>query len=576
MLKIFGNGANKKLIIITGAVVGVLLAVFAGLCIYTSAYGKIYPNVRAGGVALGGKTVEEAKALLDEDFSKRYGEAAIKVKLEDVYERTVTSGELSISFPSEETAQNAYNYGREGGVFSRLGAFLGSHEVETAVKADEAAVGKVLADFTKYDMAPVDASYEISGNKLILHPKTDGKKLDTEKFRNELISRFADENYEDMQISRDVNEAVAIDMDKMYADVHKEASDARIEVKDGKNTIVPHVVGVDFDLAAAKKAYDESNGKAVGISLKITQPKVYTESLEANLFKYCLSEAETHFSPKKVARTTNVRLAAKYLNGKILNPGEEFSYNKTVGPRTKARGFKAAAIFASGEVVDGIGGGICQVSSTLYMAALRANMKITQRKNHTFYVDYAPKGEDATVVYGSIDFRFVNTSPYPIKIVATSQNNYIRIKLMGTKADNYTVKFTKETLSTVAYSTKTKQTASLAKGVKKVEQKGQPGLTMKVYRTVYDANGKKVTSYLENKSTYKPMPEIVLVGTGAAVPSSGEAKPAVKEEKPAEQEPPKEETPKTEEKPAETQEPEKEATASDAEKEGEDAPELIS
>ncbi|MBR2180860.1 MAG: G5 domain-containing protein, partial [Oscillospiraceae bacterium] len=134
------------------------------------------------------------------------------------------------------------------------------------------------------------------------------------------------------------------------------------------------------------------------------------------------------------------------------------------------------------------------------------------------------------VVYGSLDFRFKNTSPYPIKIVATSKNNYIRVKLMGTEPDEVrTVKLTKKTHSTTPYTTREKQTSELPAGERKVEQKGQEGLSMTVWRNVYDKNGKLVESYVENKSKYKPMPEVVLVGTGkaqtATAPAASEVKP---------------------------------------------------
>ncbi|MBQ5778267.1 MAG: VanW family protein, partial [Oscillospiraceae bacterium] len=307
-------------------------------------------------------------------------------------------------------------------------------------------------------------------------------------------------------------------------------------------------------LAAARAAYEKTPDEVVKIPLVITKPKVYTKHLEVNLFKYCLAEVETHFSPKKVERTSNVRLAASLVNGTILNPGEEFSYNKVVGPRTTARGFKAAAIFAQGEVVDGIGGGICQVSSTIYMAALRANMKITERKNHAFYVDYTPKGEDATVVYGSIDFRFKNTSAYPIKIVATSKNNYIRVQLMGTEPDEkVTVKLTKKTHSTTPYTTREKKSASLAAGQRTVEQKGQEGLSMTVYRNVYDSKGKLIESYVENNSKYKPMPQIVLVGSAPSAPTVAPEEPTPENPEP-QPETPAPEAPSTPESAPETPE----------------------
>ncbi len=534
MTKIFNGGKLPKWALITAGALAVLLLLFAVLTVYTYAHGDIFPGVSAGGVKLGGMNEQEAVAALDSSCDTRYSEATLTVELEDIVKRDVTAKELGVKLSSEQTAKDALAAGHEGGFFHRLGDVLsivfGGREIDIAVTTDEAAAGALMAELAKYDVAPVDASYTIEESTLVLHPRTDGKKLDTEALMQSIAGRFLNEDYSPLRAERTLSESVALDIDKVYAEVHKEVCDAHLEKSGEGNKIVPHVVGVDFDLEAAKIAYEKTPGEVIKIPLTLTQPKVLTKHLEVNLFKHCLAEVETHFSPKKVARTANVRLSASLINGTVLNPGEEFSYNKTVGPRTAARGFKEAGIFSQGEVVDGIGGGICQTSSTLYMAAIKANMKITERTNHSFYVDYAPKGEDATVVYGSLDFRFKNTSPYPIKIVATSKNNYIRVKIMGTEPDEArTVKLTKKTHSTTPYTTREKQTSELPAGERKVEQKGQEGLSMTVWRNVYDKNGKLVESYVENKSKYKPMPEIVLVGTGksqaASAPAASEVKP---------------------------------------------------
>ncbi|MBQ2840956.1 MAG: VanW family protein [Oscillospiraceae bacterium] len=537
MMKIFGSEKLPKWAVTVAAVLVCVILLFSFLAIFTYAYGNIFPGVSAGGVKLGGMTYDEAVAALDSACSERYKDAALTVKLEDAYERKITAEELDLRFSSQDTATAALAVGREGGFFGRifevLGVVFGGHEAELSVNMNNDSWNAICAELTKFDVAPVDAAYTVEEETtLVLHPKTDGRRLDTEALMNTIKERFFNEDYSELSATREVAESVSLDIDKVYSEVHKEVTDAHLE-KDGEgNKIVPHVVGVDFDLEAAKIAYEKSPDEVIRIPLTLTQPKVLTKHLEVNLFKYCLAEVETHFSPKKVERTANVRLSASLINGTVLNPGEEFSYNKTVGPRTAARGFKAASIFSQGEVVDGIGGGICQTSSTLYMAAVKANMKITERTNHSFYVDYAPKGEDATVVYGSLDFKFKNTSQYPIKIVATSKNNYIRIKLMGTEPDEVrTVKLTKKIHSTTPYTTREKQTADLKLGERKVEQKGQEGLSMTVYRNVYDKKGKLIESYVENKSKYKPMPEIVLVGTAKVSQTEGESVPVTAPEK---------------------------------------------
>ncbi len=545
MKKLFGGGfdfKSKPVVAAVAAFVAVVL-LFAALTVYTYAHGDIFPRVTAEGVRLGGMNREEAITALDAHSKSRYEGAKLEIKLEDITSRTVSAQELGVSLPAEDIADAALRVGHEGGFFPRIWdvfcTLFAGHETKSEIRLDDAALGKVVAELSAHDIAPTDATYEITDKELVLYPKADGKKLDAEALEKTIRERFTAQDYSTIEVARLVAESKGLDMDKLYSEVHKEVSDARLEKNENENVIVPHVVGVDFDLDAARIAYEKSADEILRIPLEITQPKVFTKTLEAGLFKDVLADVTTNFSPKKVARTANVRLAAKLVNGKVLNPGEEFSYNTTVGPRTKARGFQEAAIFASGEVVDGVGGGICQVSSTLYMAAIRANMEITERKNHSFYVDYAPKGEDATVVYGSIDFRFKNTSPYPIKIVATSKDNYIRIKLMGTETDKFTVKLTKKTLSTSPFEERVRNVSTLAKGERNIEQKGQEGLVMEVYRNVYDEGGKLISSKFENKSTYKPMPQIVHVGTAAATEEEPST-PAISE---TETEPPAEEMP---------------------------------
>lgn len=550
-MKLFGNGKAPKGFIIGAAALAVVILLAATLAIFTYAHADIFPGVTVDGIALGGKNLEEATAALESAGNERYASASFDIVLEDVAKYTANGGELGVKFSSAETAAEAMKVGHDGGFFTRIGdvvaAMFGARDLSPQVTFDEYALEDMLAELTKYDVAPIDGEYTIEDETtLVLHPKSDGRKLNTEKLLEDVKAKFAEQNYEQLEVTRETAASVALDMDKVYSEVHKEVADAYLDKKDGGSVIVPHVVGVDYDLAAAKAKYAETPDEVIRIPLKLTQPKVLTKHLEVNLFKYCLGDVTTRFSPKKVSRTANVRLSAKLINGTILNPGEEFSYNKTVGPRTKARGFKEAAIFAQGEVVDGIGGGICQTSSTLYMAAVEANMKTTQRSNHSFYVDYAPKGEDATVVYGSLDFKFKNTSKYPIKIVATSENNWIRVRIMGTEPDEVrTVKLTKKTHSTTPYPTREKVSPDLKAGERKVEQKGQPGLSMTVYRNVYDKNGKLIESYVENNSKYKPMPEIVLVGSGTAAETTAPATP--------------EAAPEETQKPAETAKPEQEA-----------------
>ena len=180
----------------------------------------------------------------------------------------------------------------------------------------------------------------------------------------------------------------------------------------------------------AKKLIQEDK-EEYEIPLKITQAKKKLSDLGEEAFSDQLATFSTIYDASATNRAYNVELATKKINGTIIRPGETFSYNKTVGSRTIEAGWKEGTAYISGKVVPSVGGGVCQVSSTLYNAALLANLEITERTNHTFTVDYVAASRDATVYYGSLDFCFKNTRKYPIKIVATAKNGVCKISFQG-------------------------------------------------------------------------------------------------------------------------------------------------
>ncbi|MEG1997965.1 MAG: VanW family protein, partial [Clostridiales bacterium] len=144
-----------------------------------------------------------------------------------------------------------------------------------------------------------------------------------------------------------------------------------------------------------------------------------------------LARYTTSFNAGNRNRTTNLRLAATAINGTVIPAGGSFSFNNTVGPRTSRRGYKMAIIYSAGKEIDGLGGGICQVSSTLYNTVLAASLKVTQRHTHSLPVSYVPKGRDATVSYGALDFRFQNNRSYPVTIKATINGGRLTVDLWG-------------------------------------------------------------------------------------------------------------------------------------------------
>ena len=198
-------------------------------------------------------------------------------------------------------------------------------------------------------------------------------------------------------------------------------------------------------------------------------------------------------------------------------PGETFSYNQTVGERTIAEGYKEAGAYAGGRVVQDVGGGICQTSSTLYNVALLANLEIVDRSNHQFLTSYVSPGRDATVSWGSIDFKFKNTRTYPIKIEASAKNGVCKMSIYGIKEEvEYEVEIQSKVLSYIDYTIKYEEDSSLEEGKEVVEQSGYTGCTSEAYR-VLKLNGEVVSKTLLSKDTYDPMTRIIRIGTKKTV-----------------------------------------------------------
>ena len=303
-----------------------------------------------------------------------------------------------------------------------------------------------------------------------------------------------------------------IDVDKIHSEVYQEAQDAYY-TKD-PFTVYPEVEGIDFDVEKAKEMIAAEVKDEYVIELIITKPKVTLEDIGTEAFPDRLSTFSTRYDASDKDRTTNLVIACQKLNGKVIMPGETFSYNAALGPRTYAAGYRNGKIYSNGQVVDGLGGGICQISSTLYNAALMSDMEIVERRNHQFVTSYVDKGRDATVVYGATDFRFKNTRTYPIRLVASATGGVATVSVYGIKeADReYTYSFRTDVISTIPYTTKYVEDSSVAAGKEVVTQKGTNGLVCKTYMTKM-LNGKVVSTKLLSTDTYSAMQRIVKRGT---------------------------------------------------------------
>ncbi|MBQ6570448.1 MAG: VanW family protein, partial [Clostridia bacterium] len=311
-----------------------------------------------------------------------------------------------------------------------------------------------------------------------------------------------------------VLKAPDVDMEKIYREVACEPVDASYTVSDkGAVTYIDEVIGKDFDLAAATVQV-QNPADHWDIKLDLTYPDVTVKKLKAPTCPDLLSTMSTKYNAGNKNRSNNLELAAQYINGTVLQPGEVFSFNSTVGKRTAARGFKKAGVYTGEGLDEDFGGGICQTSTTLYGACLYANLEIVERKNHMYTVSYwKMAGTDATVSWGSCDYKFKNSKEYPIKIVFECHNGTITCKIYGTE-DGYTAYIKNEVYNYTKY-----ETIHKPKDGSKSNSHGANGMTVQTYRYICK-NGEVVEKVKEAKSVYRPLNAIVYDGDSGSSSTS--------------------------------------------------------
>lgn len=230
-------------------------------------------------------------------------------------------------------------------------------------------------------------------------------------------------------------------------------------------------------------------------------------------FPDTLATYSTTYNISNYNRANNIVISANKINNIILMPGEEFSYNQILGERTEKAGYKPAPAYVEGNLVNEYGGGICQTSSTLYNAALLSNLEITSRTSHCYPAPYVPISRDATVSWGTIDFKFKNNRENPIKIKSTADNGMIKIEIIGIKQDyDYEVEIQSYIASIIELETQYKDDPNLEEGKEKVTQNGSNGCVGVAYK-ILKKNGNVVSKILLSQDTYSSKPKIINRGT---------------------------------------------------------------
>ncbi len=512
------KGTRKvKKIIISVIIVMLVALIFSTVFALTNINNeKIISGVTIKGVEVSGLTKEEAIAKLETVYSEKINNN-IMLQYEEL-ESELNPTLMEVNYDIEKAVNEAYSLGRDGNIFTNnyniLGTLIAKRDYDVNMTMNEETTKQTINDIgSNLPGIMIESSYSVEDDELIITRGKEGVVISTDTLLSEVKEMLNDihETENIIEIPVETKTPQEIDVDKIHSEVYQEPQDAYY-TKD-PFTVYPEVEGIDFDVEKAKEMIAAEVKDEYVIDLIITKPEVTIEDIGTEAFPNRLSTFSTRYDASDKDRTTNLVLACKKLNGKVIMPGETFSYNAALGPRTYAAGYRNGKIYENGQVVDGLGGGICQISSTLYNAALMSDMEIVERRNHQFVTSYVDKGRDATVVYGLTDFRFKNTRTYPVRLVASAKGGVATVSVYGIKeADReYTYSFRTDVISTIPYTTKYVEDSSLSAGKEVVTQKGTNGLVCKTYMTKM-LNGKIVSTKLLSTDTYSAMQRIVKRG----------------------------------------------------------------
>ena len=454
------KSTKNKHKIIKYLILGILVFGVGTTSIYLSyTYNKVkhwnefvYQGVSVEDIDLSGKSKIEASAILKAKYTDGIIKKNIIIKTPSK-DYTIGYDKLKATYNIEDAVNEAFEYGKNLSLFNKYKLIKSPENKKIKLKftSDTTPVNNVIATIEKdVNVEAVNAKITMKKNgEFAVTPEKKGAKLQSETLKNEIISKI-----------------------------------------DG--LLIPKI--------EVKAVIDEVNPKITAEKLNKINTKIYSFSTNFG----------TISSPE---RANNIILSTKSIDGTMLMPGDTFSFNDVVGRRTEEKGYKTAPVIVGNKVESDFGGGICQVSSTLYNAVLRANLKSVERTHHTFPSAYVPIGIDATVDYGNLDYKFQNTLSYPVYIQGTISDGVVSFSIYSDRtlmAKSYDI--VSDVYQTLQPTTKTVDDPTLAAGQQVIEQKAYTGYRAKVYLCTYD-NGKLISKDLLYEDYYKPIDGLIKKGT---------------------------------------------------------------
>lgn len=535
------HARKRKILVISICVAAALLlvAIITGVVLFLRANaddGLILENVTVAGVNIGGMTVEQATSAVHRATDLTYTNENMVVNLPDTT-LELSPKDTGAKLDVDAAVKAAYDYGRTGtreeNNKARANAAISSHTIALLpyLNLDTDYIKAQLEEYGEYFNSEYeDSSFtlegdmpELAGDKfdenvpcqaLILNPGMPGRNLDMDKVYNDVLDAYSLNIFE---VQTDLTELEKtpeeLDLDAIYEALTVEPVDAAMNMETFE--VTRETYGYSFDLEKAKELLSETEyGTTISVPMEYVIPDVLAEDLEGKLFRDVLGAYETNHSNDS-NRTHNLKLACEALDGLILNPGDTLDYNETLGKRTEEAGYKPAGAINGGESTTEVGGGICQVSSTLYYCTLIADLEIVDRRSHSLVSSYMPMGLDATVSWGGPEFRFKNNTNYPIMIEAEVSDGKVKIQLLGTDEKDYYVEMETKIVEVLSPQTEEKHyAANNAEGYHdgQVLQNGVTGYTVYSYKVKYNKTTNELISRdYEATSNYVRKNKIVVV-----------------------------------------------------------------
>lgn len=519
---------NKKVvksIVITIIAVAIFTIILVGIAVLNKINTKVYGNIYLNGTNISGKTEEEVSEAIKK-MSETLGKKSLKILQGTKVILEIDAKDIELNIDEKATLSKAMSFGRDGNILSNNFAIAKAMLMKARLEvvytySDTKLVALVGEITTNIDGKVIDDAFQINESeyKLVITKGKAGLDINIEEFKADIIDIFKNKEADSYKIKTTRREPNKLDIDVVYSQVAREAKNAYIDDTVKPTIYEKHIVGISFNKDKLRevmaKEENQKEGKVISFDLTKIEPEVKLSDIKTNLYEDKIASYTTSFANSDANRASNLRLGISMMNGTVIMPGEIFSFNAVMGDcGLSSRGFKSAAVFKGGKVVKEIGGGICQLSSTLYNTALYANLEIVARSNHALPVGYVPPSRDATIYYPYLDFKFKNNRNYPIKIVATyTTAKKMTIAIYGTFEEvEYEVVLTSWITSTIPPKAIYENDSTMEVGKQKVTQLGVNGYKSAANKKLR-LNGKVVKTEMLSEDSYKAINKIISVGT---------------------------------------------------------------